>query len=227
MSDNKEPRPEPRTRSFSDSKSDRISSRIQSLNTISLSNVGLELLSRFSPNISSPGAGLIKTPLGAWISNLTILSMCKMWSLQEILQDHCHIFTRIQNLINHKVSIPKEFKPIIIWEASGIKQLLPSQENQLRLDWSAYPFSLFLKNTNLECIARGRYVDDILPGADSIQKVDEQIYQVQELLATAGFSFKYVVKMGEAPYESSSSDSISIKMLGYKWAAVEDILHPG
>ena len=150
-----------------------------------------------------------------------------MWSLQEILQDHCHIFTRIQNLINHKVSIPKEFKPIIIWEASGIKQLLPSQENQLRLDWSAYPFSLFLKNTNLECIARGRYVDDILPGADSIQKVDEQIYQVQELLATAGFSFKYDVKMGEAPDESSSSDSISIKMLGYKWAAVEDILHPG
>ena len=47
------------------------------------------------------------------------------------------------------------------------------------------------------------------------------------MLATAGFSFKYVVKMGEAPDESSSSDSISIKMLGYKWAAVEDILHPG
>ena len=126
MSDNKEPRPEPRTRSFSDSKSDRISSRIQSLTPPpriqSLYpmwdwNYYLDLAPIYPLLV-----GLIKTPLGAWISNLTILSMCKMWSLQEILQDHCHIFTRIQNLINHKVSIPKEFKPIIIWEASGIKQ---------------------------------------------------------------------------------------------------------
>ena len=103
--------------------------------------------------------------------------------------------------------------------------------NQLRLDKSTYPFSLFLYHESLnkdiepdvyvmvrawyvvvqtrqqagyaldrlaelgkdefpkapECIARDRYVFDILPGADSIQEVDEQISQVKQLLSRAGF----------------------------------------
>ena len=143
--------------------------------------------------------------------------------------------------------------------------------NQLRLDKSAYPFSLFLFHESLsseiepdtyvmvrawygvvqtgqqagyaldhlaeigrvdfplapECIARDRYVDDILPGADSIQEVDEQISQVKQLLSRAGFSLKYVIKTGDIPDESASSDGETIKMLGYKWHTVQDTLHPG
>ena len=143
--------------------------------------------------------------------------------------------------------------------------------NQLRLDKSAYPFSLFLFHESLsseiepdtyvmvrawygvvqtgqqagyaldhlaeigrvdfplapECIARDRYVDDILPGADSIQEVDEQISQVKQLLSRAGFSLKYVIKTGDIPDESASSDGETIKMLGYKWHTLQDTLHPG
>ena len=143
--------------------------------------------------------------------------------------------------------------------------------NQLRLDKSAYPFSLFLYHDSLsesiepdtyvmvrawygvvqtgqqagyaldhlavlgkkefplapDCIARDRYVDDILPGADTTEEVEEQISQVKQLLSTAGFSLKYVIKTGDKPGESASSDGTTIKMLGYKWDTVLDSLHPG
>ena len=78
-----------------------------------------------------------------------------------------------------------------------------------------------------ECIARDHYVDDILPGADTFQEADKQISQVKQLLSTAGFSLKYVIKAGDIPGESASSDGITIKMLGYKWNTVRDSLHPG
>ena len=143
--------------------------------------------------------------------------------------------------------------------------------NQLRLDKSAYPFSLFLYHDSLskdiepdtyvmvrawygvvqtgqqagyaldhlaelgkdefpmapECIARDWYVDDILPRADSIQEVEEQISHVKQLLSRAGFSLKYVIKSGDVPGDSASSEGITIKMLGYKWNTVNDSLHPG
>ena len=75
-----------------------------------------------------------------------------------------------------------------------------------------------------ERIARDCYVDDILPGADSIQEVDEQISQVKQLLSRGGFSLKYVIKSGEVPGDSASSDGITVKMLGYKWNTVIDSL---
>ena len=143
--------------------------------------------------------------------------------------------------------------------------------NQLELDESAYPFSLFLFHESLDteieptvyvmlrawygvvqtggqagyaldrladigaeefpkakdCIQKNRYVDDIIPGANNIEEAEEQISQVKELLAKAGFSLKYVVRSGEPPGEKASSDGESVKMLGYKWKTVEDTLHPG
>ena len=78
-----------------------------------------------------------------------------------------------------------------------------------------------------ECLERDRYVDDILSGTDSIEDRDEQINQVQELLSKAGFSLKYVVKSGENPGEKASTDGVTMKILGYKWNMVEDIMHPG
>ena len=163
------------------------------------------------------------------------------------------------------IIIRNQTKPIG-W-ASDISKMY----NQLRLDKSAYPFSLFLYHDSLssdiepdtyvmvrawygvvqtgqqagyaldhlaelgkvdypmapECIARDRYVDDILPGADTIEQVDEQISQVKQLLSMAGFSLKYVIRTGDQPGDSASSDGITIKMLGYKWNTVKDSLHPG
>ena len=62
-----------------------------------------------------------------------------------------------------------------------------------------------------ECIASDHYVDDILPGADSIKQVDEQISQVKQLLSRAGFSLKYVIKSKEVPGESASSNGITAR----------------
>jgi hypothetical protein len=153
-----------------------------------------------------------------------------------------------------------------IW-SSDISKLY----NQLHLDISAYPYSLFLYNESLDpniepdiyvmvrawygvistgsqagfaldnlaeqgklkypdaksSLERDRYVDDILSGADTEQKRQGQIDQVQELLDTAGFSLKYLVLSGQKPDEKASNDGQTIKLLGYKWNTELDILSPG
>ena len=153
-----------------------------------------------------------------------------------------------------------------IW-SSDISKLY----NQLHLDTSAYPYSLFLYNESLDpniepdiyvmvrawygvistgsqagfaldnlaeqgkhkypdaksSLDRDRYVDDILSGADTEQKRQDQIDQVQKLLETAGFNLKYLVLSGQKPDEKASSDGETIKLLGYKWNTELDILSPG
>ena len=143
--------------------------------------------------------------------------------------------------------------------------------NQLVLEPSAYPFSLFLFHESLDrevepdvyvmlrawygviqtggqagfaldkladigakeyplakdCLKKDRYVDDILPGADTQEEAEEQILQVKNLLSKAGFVLKYVVKSGQIPEEKASSDGENIKILGYKWNTVADTIHPG
>ena len=143
--------------------------------------------------------------------------------------------------------------------------------NQLILEPSAYPFSLFLFHESLDrevepdvyvmlrawygviqtggqagfaldkladigandyplakdCLKKDRYVDDILPGADTQEEAEEQILQVKNLLSKAGFLLKYVVKSGQVPEEKASTDGENIKILGYKWNTVADTIHPG
>jgi len=79
----------------------------------------------------------------------------------------------------------------------------------------------------MNSLTKERYVEDILSGEDTEEDRDEQIKQVQELLSKAGFSLKYVVKSGENPGEKASTDGVTMKILGYKWNMVEDIMHPG
>ena len=153
-----------------------------------------------------------------------------------------------------------------IW-SSDISKLY----NQLFLDESAFPYSLFLYHESLDpkkepevwvmlrawygivptgaqagfaldelarmgstefpnavdCIVRDRYVDDILPGAQTADEVSNQIKEVSELLKSGGFSLKYIVQSGFAPEEKASSDGESIKLLGYKWMTESDVLLPG
>ena len=143
--------------------------------------------------------------------------------------------------------------------------------NQLVLEPSAYPFSLFLFHESLDktvepdvyvmlrawygviqtggqagfaldkladigaddfplandCLKKDRYVDDILPGADTQEEAEEQIQQVKNLLSKAGFSLKYVVRSGQIPEDKASSDGEHIKILGFKWNTIADTIHPG
>ena len=77
------------------------------------------------------------------------------------------------------------------------------------------------------CLDRDRYVDDIMAGHNTLEGRENQINQVQELLSRAGFSLKYIVKSGEPPSEKASTDGKSVKLLGYKWSTVSDIINPG
>ena len=50
---------------------------------------------------------------------------------------------------------------------------------------------------------------------------------MKQLLSTAGFSLKYVIRTGDKPGDSESSEGVTVKMLGYKWNTVSDTLYPG
>ena len=69
-------------------------------------------------------------------------------------------------------------------------------------------------------LATARYVDDIKSGVDTMKNAKPKS------MAKGGFRLKYVVKSGEKPCEKASSDGTSLKLLGYKYAPVEDILLP-
>jgi hypothetical protein len=73
-------------------------------------------------------------------------------------------------------------------------------------------------------LTKGRYVDDGLSGADSIDEREEQIRQTQECLATGGFALKYVAKSGEAPPEKATADGKTVSCLGLKWAKEADTI---
>ena len=72
-----------------------------------------------------------------------------------------------------------------------------------------------------------RYVDDILAGADTEEQRKEQIKQVQEILAKAGFKLKFVALSGHIPCEKASSDGSTMKVLGYSWMPEQDFFSPG
>ena len=77
------------------------------------------------------------------------------------------------------------------------------------------------------CLDRDSYVDDIMAGCNTVIEREQQISEVKTLLAKGGFSLKYVVKSGEAPDSKASSDSKTLKLLGYKWDPVLDTIFPG
>ena len=55
----------------------------------------------------------------------------------------------------------------------------------------------------LNCIVSDRYVNNLLPGAQTTE-VSSQIKEVSEILKTGGFSLKYIVKSGLPPGEKAS-----------------------
>ena len=78
-----------------------------------------------------------------------------------------------------------------------------------------------------DILTKNRYVDDVIGGSNSLEEVDTQVVQVKATLAAGGFQTKYIVRSGEPPEESASSDGSSIKVLGYKWTTQDDVLYPG
>ena len=79
----------------------------------------------------------------------------------------------------------------------------------------------------VEPLTEYRYVDDVTPGADSIEEREQQIEDVHQVLEKGGFQQKYVIRSGQPPPETATTDGVSIKMLGYKIDTEKDLLFPG
>ena len=88
-----------------------------------------------------------------------------------------------------------------------------------------------LTNTFRECfpdavvpLTQSRYVDDVASGAATEEERDSQISHTKQVLAKGGFSLKYLVKSGVPPDEAASVDGATIKLLGYDYQTVPDLL---
>ena len=66
------------------------------------------------------------------------------------------------------------------------------------------------------------YVDDLLPATQSRAESDEQVRQVNEILARGGMSLKFVAHSGDPPPELAAPDSDSMSVLGYRYIPVAD-----
>ena len=79
----------------------------------------------------------------------------------------------------------------------------------------------------VEVLFKDIYVDYFNPGAETEAARDVQISSTQLVLKQGGFGFKYVVYSGREPGEKASPDGVHVKLLGYKWDSMNDILYPG
>ena len=70
------------------------------------------------------------------------------------------------------------------------------------------------------------YVDDVVGGADSPEAREEQIRQTERVLATGGFSMKFVARSGHPPPEGASTDGRTVGCLGLSWDTESDLLSP-
>ena len=80
--------------------------------------------------------------------------------------------------------------------------------------------------TAVEPLTKGRFVDDLSHGANTVKDRDTQIDQCKDALGTVGMETKFVAKSGENPPPEASSDSVNVKLLGYKWATLADVWSP-
>ena len=71
-----------------------------------------------------------------------------------------------------------------------------------------------------------RFVDDIVSIAETEKTAERQIRDVREVLSKGGFSLKFVVRSGQPPDAKASSDGKTVKMLGYRYDTMNDMLSP-
>ena len=79
----------------------------------------------------------------------------------------------------------------------------------------------------VEVVRDDTYVDDTVSGAFTQEEVNTQVNNTRISLSKGGFHFKYVAHSGCPPPEFSSSDGVSLSVLGYKWNPQEDVLGLG
>ena len=68
----------------------------------------------------------------------------------------------------------------------------------------------------VETLEKDRFVDDLLGGNKTRERVNLQINGTTSILDRGGFSLKFVVHSGIKPCEKARSDGETVKMLGYK-----------
>ena len=61
------------------------------------------------------------------------------------------------------------------------------------------------------------YVDDLLRVADTTEDQEDQIQQMEALLANSGFKLKFFTCLGQLLCNEGSSNGKTMKVLGYSW----------
>ena len=112
---------------------------------------------------------------------------------------------------------PDVYVMIVAWYgvSPSSNQALYALELLATLKQDEYPLAFYILTVLT-------YVDDILGGADTVDEREKQIAEVVEVLASGGFSLKYILRSGE-----ENEDSEPVKILGYRWNMKSDTISPG
>ena len=76
-------------------------------------------------------------------------------------------------------------------------------------------------------LTKRRFVDDVMSGSNTKDERELQIEHSRQVLAKGGFSLKYVIRSGESPDAKASPDGVNVKLLGYKYEPLRDVLSLG
>ena len=71
------------------------------------------------------------------------------------------------------------------------------------------------------------YVDDLLRVADTTEDQEDQIQQMEALLANSGFKLKFFTCLGQLLCNEGSSNGKTMKVLGYTWFPESDFFFAG
>lgn len=113
-------------------------------------------------------------------------------------------------------SDPDIYIMLVAWYgvASSSNQAIFAIEELARLQKDDYPLAF-------EVLSEDIFVDDILSGSDDNDERSKQVTEVDHVLDSGGFKVKFVILSGEPTDESN------VKVLGYTWNPVSDVLGPG
>lgn len=76
-------------------------------------------------------------------------------------------------------------------------------------------------------LSKRRFVDDVMSGGTTKAEREDQIEHSIQVLAKGGFSLKYIIRSGETPDAKASPDGVNVKLLGYKYTPITDVLSLG
>ena len=111
---------------------------------------------------------------------------------------------------------PDIYVMLVAWYgvSSSSNQAIFALEELARLQRDKYPLAYIVLSEDI-------FVDDILSGSNEEEERTDQISEVGTVLDSGGFKVKFIILSGEP------TDQENVKILGYVWNPLTDILSPG